>query len=228
MDVLIGCPVSKREWILDRWKHHVDVACHNAGITPRFTFVAAPDDVKSIDIVSGWWDSDITYSDEEPREDERDWPSTRLHKMVGLRNLLLGKVRETSPDLFLSLDSDILLHPNAIVGMLDVLRDKSAVAVGGKTYMTRSGVNYPSYGSTYNLRRSECVSVLRVSVIMAIVLMTPAAYNIDYEFHPYGEDIGWSKAIGSSGGQLWWDGRVTSKHVMTREMLEKVDDRCGF
>lgn len=228
MKLLIGCPVSKREWILQKWKEHVEVACKHIGVDPDYTFVIAPDDKACIDMALEW--GNVTLSDESPREDKRTWGegSIRYHEMVSLRNVLLNDVRTASPDVFLSLDSDILLHPYALVGLLEVLKSKPAVAVGGKTFMTEYGESYPSYGDTLSLRRSACVEVRRVSVIMACKAMTPAAYNVDYEFHPNGEDVGWSAAVARSGGKLWWDGRVASKHVMKPYMLEKIDDRCGF
>ena len=63
---------------------------------------------------------------------------------------------------------------------------------------------------------------------MAIKMMSPKAYNIDYESHIHGEDLGWSKAVKNAGGQMLWDGQVASKHVMNMKMFDVVDKRVGY
>jgi hypothetical protein len=63
---------------------------------------------------------------------------------------------------------------------------------------------------------------------LAIKLMSPRAYNIDYRFHHQGEDIGWSVAATEKGLKLGWDGRICSKHVMAADQLQLVDPRCGY
>jgi hypothetical protein len=68
----------------------------------------------------------------------------------------------------------------------------------------------------------------KADVIMAVKLMSPAAYNVDYEVHRQGEDIGWSIAARKKGVKLGWDGRTVSKHLMTKDALDKIDKRVGF
>jgi hypothetical protein len=167
---------------------------------------------------------------EEPRSyDKRDWNHDRYGRMVELRNTLLDVVRKIGPELFLSLDSDILLHPDSIRSMIECLDRFDAV--GGKTYMTPAGRRCPSYANLSamgHLRRPDSEGVLSVGVIMAIKLMTQPAYNIDYEFDVHGEDIGWSKAARKAGLTLGWDGRIVNKHIMKPDMLDKFDQRAGF
>jgi hypothetical protein len=67
-----------------------------------------------------------------------------------------------------------------------------------------------------------------VGVIMAIKLMTPPAYNVDYEWNHQGEDIGWSLAALARGLKLGWDSRTTTKHVFYPHLLDEVDPRCGY
>lgn len=228
--LLVGCPVHKRDWILPAWKEHVIKACDEAGIDPLFVFVASESDAPSVT----WDDSVVRLVEEPQREDKRDWSRGRLLHMVYLRNILLDEVRSINPEMFLSLDSDILLNEMSIVGMLEGFKDDSVWAVGGKAFMSR-GRLHPSYGTFISpgkvwtgFKRKDSNSLSRVDIIMAVKMMNRSAYNVDYVFHRHGEDIGWSSAVAEAGGKLFWDGRYCSKHVMNRELLGVIDERCGY
>lgn len=236
IDILIGCPIQKREWIIAEWVRHVMSATKKAGLKPGFLFVMDPNEeplstmvhnqamIKNVDL----W---VVEVEEAERADSRVWNSIRYERMVELRNLLLGAVREINPPLFLSLDSDILLHQDSLASMVHVLHDNDAGAVGGKAYMSHTGRTYPSYGRIgyqNNLQRTDSEGVLKVDVLMAIKLMTPAAFNVDYTYDGHGEDIGWSKACKEAGLSLYWDGTITNKHVMRPQDLTRIDVRAGF
>lgn len=235
MRLLVGCPFWRREWIIGHWIEHVFKSCEKAGVSPAFVFVG--------DKTDPTWERILTYGEailvehsEDtdgpiPWERQRRWnEQDRLEKMVQVRNLLLGVVRENTPELFLSVDSDILLHEDAVSSLLDVINLHAYGAVGGKTYLAPSGIDSPSYAMLVNnhLRRFDATGILKVDVIMGIKLMSPEAYNIDYKYDFHGEDIGWAKNCAEQGVMLGWDGRVTSKHVFKPEKLNAVDDRCGF
>jgi len=149
---------------------------------------------------------------------KRHWEHDRYREMVSIRNLMLDNVREMKPDLFLSLDTDMLLHPNAILEMSDLLDESNFDAIGGKAYMSPNSTRFPSYGMHGNaggLLRPDTTDDIEVDVIMAIKLMTPAVYNnIDYHFDTKGEDIGWSDSARKAGFKLGWCGAVVNEHVM--------------
>lgn len=232
--LVVGCPVRQRTWIIKQWFEHVEHACRIASVEPIYAFVADHDDetvqelstlmlVHSRRAVFAWCTEDLT----EP--DTRKWDHDRFGRMVELRNQLLHLVRQLAPDYFLSLDSDILLHPQVIQSLLDV---EGYDAVGGATFMG-SGTHLPSCGWHQGMeglvrREMEAKGVVRVGVIMAIKLMAPAAYAVDYEFSVQGEDIGWSVACERAGLRLAWDNRFTSKHVMEPAHLGQIDPRCGW
>ncbi len=215
---------------------HVEHACRVADVEPIYAFVADPDDetaqqlavmalAKGRECHFAWTTENLALGD------VRDWNHDRFSRMVELRNQLLGKVRELAPDRFLSLDSDILLHPQAVAGLLE--STKRFGAVGGATYMTSTGLEFPSCGWNQGMaglvrRPMEAKGVIPVGVIMAIKAMTPAAYAVDYEFHVQGEDVGWSAACERAGVRLGWDNRNVSKHVMAEKDLNRIDERCGW
>ena len=237
MKLLIGAPIWRREWIIQEWLDHTVRAANFAGFDPEFLVVMDPRDPTCPILESLCRKRNIGLKQvftEENREpvDKRSWTPDRLQHMVYLRNLLLKATRRLRPDFFLSLDSDILLHPATINNLINTQDERGWAGVGGKTFMTRRGTHAPSYAMmkrhSTGLLRSDSTNVMPVDVIMAIKLMTPEAYNINYEMQRHGEDIGWSLACKTAGLKLGWDGRQANKHVMDVDALGEVDDRVGF
>lgn len=238
MKLLIGCPISRRDWIILDWRVAVEKAVARAGITDfAYLFVANPMDL-TVDVIQDGFPAEQlswVWVEDDDRErswdDERfrDWGPSRLQYMVDLRNKLLGAVRTKSPELFLSLDSDVLLHPEALAGMIEGI--STYHAVGARCYMTVGDTNFPSYAMHSNgtfVRKDFDYGPTPVDVIMAVKLMTPLAYGIDYQYHAYGEDAGWGLACKEAGLKLAWDGRYISKHVMTKDRLYAADRRYDW
>lgn len=234
MRLLIGCPFSDRRWILEKWIEHINIACDNAGYDPEFIFVVGNGNLKDIEALSHIDTASIRVIAEDPRVDVRKWNHRRYEHMALIRNELLSLVREKNPELFLSLDSDILLAPTAISSAVEALSlHPDAWAVGMKCYMSQTSRVHPSMGiwsdmNRIRYRRADGDDIASVDIIMAAKLMKPEAYHIDYVFHRNGEDLGWSSEIKSAGGKLIWDGRVTNKHVMGPKFLDVIDKRAGF
>lgn len=233
--LLVGCPVYHRGWALWDWFLNVEAACEKIKIQPTYIFAVDPRDHEACDIIEQAVerldrDVHVTWV-EEPLdlEETRVWNADRYHRMVYLRNELLRIVRELHPMLFLSVDSDIFLHDESLEYMVEGL--EQFAAVGGKCYMTPDGTQFPSWMNFINggIQRYDHESgPVEVDCIMAIKLMSAAAYNIDYQWDSQGEDIGWSKACKEAGLKLGWDGRITNKHVMIPSLAQAVDVRVGY
>lgn len=237
--LLIGCPVLGRSWIVDPWIEYTENACSNANVKPGYVFLGDARDASIEMLVNKLLDlgREVFFvNEDEPVLDySRVWNSDRYKRMIEVRNRLLCKVRDISPSYFLSLDSDILLHPESLARLIKM---SGFDAVGAKLYMEPPpgansklhNRNNPSYYILRNGRpkRFDSSNTIEVDVIMAAKLMGPKAYAVDYEFHYYGEDVGWSMACKRNGLRLGWDGAVTSKHVMDERYLDKVDPRCGY
>ena len=237
MSLIIGCPVWHRDWIIEEWIDHAVLSAKYADITPTFLVVTDPRDPTCEKMVTICEQrrlnlKQIYVEENRAATDKRQWTYERFAHMVYLRNKLLKGVRRLKPDYFLSLDSDILLAPPTIEQLIESQQEHQWDAVGGKCYMTTRGRQVPSYAlfkrNSSSLRRQDSNMVMRVHVIMAIKLMTPAAYNIDYAMDRHGEDIGWSMVARANGLKLGWDGRTINKHVMHSQMLGAVDERVGF
>ncbi len=248
MKVAVGCPIRDRAWIFEEWLEHVRIAFDLAGISPTWVFAigvgpSGKDDGTQKLVTDlyrnepGIW----TEINEPPLKEGRlQWNGDRYHQMVDYRNRLLGLVQAIKPDYFLSLDSDILLHPSALVCLLDTIQAKHVTkgapihwdAVGGKAFLSERGNTMVTYGNLGpnggGLRRMNSDGIFPVEIIMAVKLMTPQAYAIPYSYSVWGEDIGWSQNCNNAGLHLGWDGCVASKHIMRRENLGKVDNRVGW
>lgn len=230
MDLLVGCPTAHRGWILPRWADHIDKAAANAGVAVRFIVLADERDDA--------WTALRPVADrltrvavhESPSTGLRDWCTPgRLAHIVEIRNQLLAAVRAESPDVFLSVDSDMLLHPATITNLLETLAGFDAV--GGYAYMDNTHA-CPSWGRMLEGGALDRVDIPGyvgpVEVIMAIKAMTPNAYAHDYVEHSKGEDVGICLAWAQARLSIGLDARVTSKHVMERHLLDPIDERCGF
>lgn len=234
--LLIGAPVCRREWIIDAWFTHVFQAVEQLHPQPQiaFLFVGGEKDPTFLQIHNICQEARVTayveYIDEPKNDDVRFWGEYRFHRMVELRNTLLKRVREIAPDYFLSLDTDVLLHPSALRNMFETAQTYDVV--GGRCYMTprdddRLAPSVIMFGPIVNTR-PDIEGVVPVDVVMAIKLMKPRAYAVDYKWDFQGEDLGIARNWKEAGVSVAYDGRVVSKHVMKPELLEKFDGRCGF
>lgn len=237
MNLIVGCPIKDRAWIIPDWFEYMHAACEAAGIDdPHVVFVGDPEtDPHTFNaIVNEVLHHNLVVSyvkvpgDGEPYF--RDWTPDRYDHMVELRNTLLHHVRELVPDLFWSLDSDILPAESALKSALELIDRFDAV--GMRCFMTAGGdLSCPSFGMLSEgglVRRDQPEGNFPCDVIMATKLMTPKAYRVDYSAHAQGEDVGWSINARAAGCTLGWDGRSSSKHVMSPVELFVVDPRVGF
>lgn len=236
MKVVVGCPIKNRAWIFPDWLDNVRLAFDIVGEKPTFAFVVGLEedgtDDGTLDLVTEAFDEmgGVLHLEKEPSiPDQRvPWTVDRYQNIVDYRNTLLNIVRNMGADLFFSVDSDILLHPAALAVLLDSIKQFDAVS--GKCYLgqNKNIVSYAMHHPNGGLRRQDQDGVFGVDVIMALKLMTPAAYSVDYSFSRWGEDIGWSDNCRNAGLKLGFDGRVTSKHIMFREKLGEVDPKVGW
>jgi hypothetical protein len=235
-DLVVGCPVRSREWILPDWFDYIEKAVAELNATPTYVFVLSFDDEPTAQCIlqetaKRRREVVLVPADEQHGPDVRAWNEERYHHMVYLRNRLLGSVRTINPDLFWSVDSDMLVHPESLVYAIDALQRFDAV--GSRTYLSEGEdtrcPNWANYTRMGGLQRQDMPNAcFEVGVIMAIKLMTPPAFNVDYEWNHQGEDIGWSLAARKAGLKLGWDSHTVSKHVFYPEDLHKVDIRCGY
>lgn len=235
MDLIVGCPIKNRAWIVERWVRHIKIAATQANVGRVMLLVIGDtendkDTFRALDKACfDYGLSRLVGHVNDPEPYKRNWGvAGRLQQMAELRNELLTYVRSNEPRLFWSLDSDILAHPEALAGAVEAMGTHDFDAVGTKCFMSERDDRYPSYGQlgAAGMKRANSMGVFPVDVIMATKVMNPAAYQVDYRFDRLGEDIGWSRNAREAGLRLGWDGRFCSRHVMRPELLDVEDDRC--
>lgn len=235
--LVVGCPIRDRAWIVEDWLTHIAGATHNAGLFDQVSVVLVGDprvDTSTFRAATSaaarlctTLDSVATREPAGPYV--RTWTLERFKHMSALRNMLLAKVRVHAPAYFWSVDSDVLVSADALSSAIDA--SSTFDAVGSRCYMTQDGRDYPSRAVRSNdgtLVRDDDDRVSTADVIMAVKLMKPRAYAVNYAAHPLGEDVAWSLAAQRAGCALGWDGRTVSKHVMSEGALGRVDERCGY
>lgn len=241
MNVVVGCPVRDRAWAFREWTECVRVAFDVVGLEPIWAFHIGVDmngeDDGTAAMARGLVEREgglytISQEVEIPRE-RKPWTAEHYQNIVTYRNDLLGLVRQIQPNYFLSVDSDILLHPAALCLLMDsisVCGHRAFDAVAGKVYLGHSSdiVSYAFHHPNGGLRRQDQDGVFEVEIIMALKLMNQRAYNVDYSYSKFGEDIGWSDNCRAEGLKLGFDGRIPSKHLMTPDKIFKTDPRVGW
>lgn len=237
MKLIIGCPIYKRNWIFPFWaacleRQSIDLS------EIGFLFETSPDDKASEEILRFWRKahsniplfeinerSDIPHFEHQPNS--RQWTYSKYHNMVSLRNSLLERVREIQPDYYLSLDSDILLRNPSTLELLMNHIDDGADAVSPLMYMTPVGTDFPSVmtwredGRAQRTRNYPIGTYFKADIIMAAKMMSQKTYNtINYEFHPQGEDLGWSKQAKDNNLSLYSASYIYAAHIMHENLLE--------
>lgn len=230
--VIIGCPVRQRNWVLPIWREYA-LQSKPENVDLSFAFVVGVDDHETIDLLSSWPDTSLIPVEEPELKFNRDWgDKSRYHHMVYVRNTLLSYIRMKRPDFFFSLDSDILVGRDTLSQLIDTSRNRDFDGVAGLTFLDRAdktctnAANFVNNKSFY--KRVVSNGVHPVDIIMAVKLMNPNAYSIDYSYNKFGEDVGWSKNAKEAGLTLGMDGRSPNKHIMKIDDLERIDKRVGW
>lgn len=248
MKLIIGCPIYKRNWILHHWircilNQSVDIS--DIG----FIFEVSPGDYETINSLHTWKNmdkriplfeinerADIPHFEHAPNS--RQWTISKYHNMVSLRNSILDRVRFHQPDMYLSLDSDILLENSNTIEFLSAHIKDGADAVSPLMFMTPTGTMFPSVMSwrseigdkAYRQEKYPLGSYFKSDIIMAAKMMSKDVYmNVDYEVHSQGEDLGWSKNAGLKGYELYSASYIYANHIMGPDMYQQYlrngDDR---
>jgi hypothetical protein len=239
MKLIIGCPIYKRDWIFPLWASAIErqsIPLNKIG----FVFEVSADDEKMHDMLVLWrkYHREIPHFEINKREDiphfehapnSRQWTISKYENMVNLRNSLLTRVRELSPDYYFSLDSDVIIKNDSTLELLIGHIKDGTDAVNPLMYMTPFGTDFPSVMSwidkdQFKATRNKDYPIgtfFESDVIMAAKMMSKKVYeNVDYEIHSQGEDLGWSANASKKGYSLACASYIYAPHIMHQQMLE--------
>jgi hypothetical protein len=243
MRLVVGCPVYERAWILRDWFSAVaDAVAYTKqvrdDITLEFAFAYTPSEDDTLDVIHeqaellGAPVSVVTVT-EGTHSKERNWGDhRRLWTLTDLRNVLLNRVAELAPDLYFSLDSDLLIASNVILGLVEDMYGRYD-AVAPLTFLARSqSITNAFYYDRHVRRRVKVLNALQPADIICAAKMLPEHMVQDeqmrYVFHTAGEDIGFGDRGRELGYTFGIDTALKVKHIMEPEDMDKVDSRVGF
>lgn len=225
--IVVGCPVYERGWVLESW---FDGVAHLGDVT--FCFVVTPGEDDTEDIIRRRATHyEIAYVTEGHHSTARDWANgARIATLAHCRNVLDDLVRQLDPDVFVSVDSDIILPANAsdLLAPLDRYDVVAPLVFLGPSTITNAFAD----NRVHPLRRLQPQrGVAKADVVCAAKAVTRdvlANRSVSYAQHRHGEELLWCRAVRDSGFDIGWNGDVRCKHVMSREALDRADQRIGW
>ena len=124
MRILVGCPISSdRDWVIREYRAYLEAAADVADVEIDVLFLAYREDDPQW-LRDAYPSAHIEFTDLHSSPGDHHWSQERYHHMAALRNELLTYVRDREPEIFFSLDSDILLHPLAIKSALGIFNEQ--------------------------------------------------------------------------------------------------------
>lgn len=222
MRVIFGCPIANRAWAVAGWAEGIRAAADTAGVLPEMVCVHTPSDDDTLDALHQEKITVLAGPATTRRQDHIDghiWDGGAYSYMALLRNQLLKFVQRQDPDWFFSLDSDILLEAGDLWGIgTSMPADADAVAPlvdlsswHGFHYNFMYKTDDPNSFERRELGVSSTANdYIKVDAIMAAMLIKRSAFTVQWQYHPLGEDLGWS--LNAGGKNLYVDTRTELTH----------------
>jgi len=247
MKIAVGAPVAGRAWILQEWRRRLQ---HQTLRPSAYCFVYSysEDDTYKILGDKQWGGRVIVHKTLAPyysrtfRNTDQNDPHRAKHFST-LRNTLLAMFLRTDADLFVSLDTDVLLDDHsALERLTQTIQDgwdtASALTylhpLGERSHCYNAGYLTGGVGFTQGWRRAEQNEVLayrspvKIDVPMAAVMMThQVAKSCRYKAHECGEDIGFGQSLAQHGFRSAWRTDLVVRHVWDETYLRREEEECS-
>lgn len=235
MKLAVGAPVAERGWILPTY---LDCLSRQT-VQPdyyRFVYSKSKDDTLSV-LNEAEQSLDLQvfettlpyYSRDERGTDRKDpWRATHMSK---LRNRLRALFLQTDADVFLSLDTDILLEDETIIEqMLETLQSTDncdLVAARTSLHALHDDVHNVGWftdrvdsSSEQAWRRAEDSDLLiykppiQIDIPMAVFVVNRFTHSMcRYKSHAQGEDIGYAQTFLAHRFKAVWRPDLVCRHV---------------
>jgi len=241
--VMIGCPVRNRAWILPRYLEHLKKLDYPPELL-QYCFVINDCDDSTAELMEEFAAEKgirarLIYADNtvpsyrlsftssaDPSSKTPDHCRGRysLPRLAALRNILLQEFLASDCRYLFSVDSDILVPPPVLTGLL--LNDcqvVSALVCNGHQQGDRDIYNIlQRVGGHYEfIREFPRDRLFPVDCTGAAYLIRRDViedYGVTYSAEKGGEDIGFCERAAGQGIRLYCDGRLECQHVMAENL----------
>lgn len=232
MKLAVGMPVFQREWCLPLWFDSLEAQnlAPKEDITLCFAYSKGTDRTHDILMERGndYGNLMIYQYDVQSFPNREDM--SRFTVLAQLRNALLGMVKETDADYFLSWDNDIIFEPDVLKSLfIGEPAVGALVDMGGRDGLMHhpSVMHFPQAVGEIAFRRPwneyPHDKPFKADVIMAVKLMTKEVYsNTEYKWDVCGEDIGWSLNCAEKGYDRWLQPLARGIHLYDKDRAVEI------
>ena len=239
--IMIAAPVRNRAWILTRYLDAIiRLDYPKEYISLLWIANDCQDDTFSIlqtweRILSPMGYADVAVCSVDTGRTESEYkgkirlagPRHRAYPILAnLRNIIREVAIAQDVDYLLSVDSDIILHPDTLKRLLNHRVGSVAALIdnGFGTY------NYLSYNETknkfYRERESPSKSIFPVGLTGACCLYSKKSLIEGHFFvGRTGEDEGMALSLKSAGIQMYVDGTLKLEHIMESSVIRQKEDQ---
>lgn len=223
--VMVGCPVRDRAWILPRYLAHLCRLRYPRELL-SLCFVVNDSTDGTHDLLQQFAEAHrgeyrrvkLVVFDQGAIKDarRRDVRLQIFSTLASARNRLLEEL--TDEDYLFSVDSDVLVPPEALAALLACRKDIVAARVWNDR--ARTAPNFLCRGSRWYLHPATFPEheLFEVDVTGAVYLLSrEVARQVRYGYHPQGEDVYFSEQARKAGFRLWVNPEVHCEHVLAPE-----------
>lgn len=224
MKLVIGAPVYNREWSLPRWFQCIaDFKIQTKNT--ELVFAYTPGEDSTLEIIEKYGQK-FGACHVLPCEDIKafgDRDSERYYSLVILRNRIFDKLREIQPDYFFSYDTDILLPPETLKGLI---KDKKDIVGPWIDLVPPQGIPncVTKIGEGFRRRKPyeqfyPKTGLYEVDTVFAVSLMANPVFNTcSYMYHPGGEDYGFAINVMNAGFKSFMDANYIGTHLYKKDI----------
>lgn len=244
MRLIAGCPIADRAWAVPHW---FDCLAAQSRRPDGFVFVVSGGSKTPLAIAAeaerhgfSWL---VAFDSRQPHERH---DNTRFRTLADIRNRLLWLAWNRGADLFLSLDSDIMLEEPGTIERLEALVNDGADIAAPLTHF-HPLADEPEYAAqpcwAYNAGwwradgtpgdperpwvRPEVDQIpwgdtMPIDIPMGVWLGNRRALDCRYEWHLGGEDLGFAQDIERRGLSCVWDTSLRARHVWSEQHLDRM------
>jgi len=227
-DVMIGCPVRNRDWIIKKYLSHL-MNLEYPKKKIALSFLVNDSEDNTLDEIEKFKKNNINkYKDIRIREintgviKDRRISNVRkeIYKHLALmRNDFLDM--RVDEDYVFSVDSDILISKKSLKKLIKSDKDIISALIWNNKKKTAPNImkfdKRTDRGNKYVHIRDFEKGIFQVDVTGACYLLkSKVSKNIKYSWHFQGEDIGFCENAKKSGFEVWTNTSIECNHIMNK------------